>query len=419
MTRTQYYIDLEKKYMANIYSSLPVVLDRGSGIYVWDVDRKRYIDCLAGYSSLALGHNHPRLTLTAYTQMRLGISVVSRSFREKDLILFAEKICQQFGAERMLPMNSGAEAVETAIKVARKWGMVKKGIPDGDQKIIVCDGNFHGRTTTIISFSPHESYRKGFGPLTPGFIRIPYNDAQRLETLFTGAGGDDIVAFLVEPVQGEGGMNIPSLIHPNYFAEVRQICSDHNVLLILDEIQTGLGRTGKDLAEEHWGISADITLLGKALGGGLLPISVVLDRKGGILEVLQPGDHGSTFGGNPLACRVAMETLDIMQENGIAQHSFRMGEMMRAKIKDLHSPFIREVRGLGLMTGVELTIPARPVCEKLMAEGVLAYYTSQAHSEVKRQNILRLTPPLIIKEEGVDYVVNAAGKVLREITDPT
>lgn len=407
---TKDYIDLETKYVANIYNPMPVVLERGRGVYVWDVEGNRYIDCLAGYSSLSLGHNHPQIIEVMVDQMKRGISVVSRVFRERDFILFAEKICKQFGAERVLPMNSGAEAVETAIKVARKWGMVKKGIQDGQQKIIVCDGNFHGRTTTVISFSPNENYRKGFGPLTPGFIRIPYNDVGRLETLLSEY--QNVVAFLVEPVQGEGGMRVP-LIYPNYFKEVRELCTKYNVLFILDEIQTGLGRTGYLLAEEWWDVTADITLLGKALGGGMLPISVVLDRKGGILEVLQPGDHGSTFGGNPLASRVAMETLDIISEENLCLNSRRMGSSMREQIIAIDSPLIKEVRGLGLMTGVELNVPARPICEKLMEQEVLCYYTSQRHNEPLKQNILRLTPPLIITEEEVNKVVDAISEVLR------
>lgn len=408
---TQEYIDLENKYVANIYNPMPVVLERGRGVYVWDVEGRRYIDCLAGYSCLSLGHNHPRIIQVAREQMEKGISVVSRAFREKDLVLFAEKICKQFGAERVLPMNSGAEAVETAIKVARKWGMIEKKIPDGAQKIIVCDGNFHGRTTTIISFSPNENYKKGFGPLTPGFYSIPYNNPEALESVIEYHTGCDTVAFLVEPLQGEGGMRVPS---QNYFNFVRELCDKYNILLILDEVQTGLGRTGSMLAEEHSGIKADITLLGKALGGGILPISVVLDRKGGILDVLQPGDHGSTFGGNPLACKVAMETLDIIEEENLVKNSFERGLQMREGLNRIWAKnrLIKDVRGLGLMTGVELTIPARPICEKLMKYGVLCYYTSQNHSQALKQNILRLTPPLIITKEEVEWVVEAVDRCL-------
>lgn len=398
------FIDIEIKYGANNYDPLPVVLEFGDGVYVWDIERHRYLDFLSAYSVQNFGHNHPRILAKVINHLNcLKINVSSRAFRAKDWILFAEKICKFFDAKMVLPMNSGAEGVEVAIKIARKWGNIVKGIKDGQQKIIVCDGNFHGRTITIISFSPNKQYRNGFGPLTPGFISIPFGNIEAFKEVMNTKG---VVAFLVEPIQGEGGMNVPSM---DYFKKIKDLCWKKNIILILDEIQTGMGRTGNNLAEEWFGIMADITILGKALGGGILPISVVLDRRGDIMSVLEPGDHGSTFGGNSLACAVGSESLDILKEENLAEKAKYLGQFMRDLLGKIKSPLIKEVRGLGLANGLELTIPARPVCELLMKHGILCYYT--------KKNILRLTPPLIIKKDQIEDSVNSINCVLKSMEE--
>lgn len=397
LEQTNKYIEIEEMYGANIYAPLPVVLEWGVGSSVWDIEGKKYIDFLSGYSALSLGHSHPEIVETAIQQLQT-LNLTSRAFRTKAWTDFAEKICNYFGAKKVLPMNSGAEAVETSIKVARKWGHVIKNIPDGDQQIIVFNGNFHGRTTTVISFSSNYNYQHGFGPLTSGFISVPFGDIEAVKHELR----RNVCAVLVEPIQGEGGMRVP----PDGFLEELEIrCYQSNTLLIADEIQTGLGRTGYALASQGYHVRPDLVLLGKALGGGILPISVVMDMRGDILTVLNPGDHGSTFGGNPLAAAIASTTLDIIHRDNLCSRSLTNGIIMQNFIKDINSPIVKEIRGRGLMIGVELTVKARPVCLELMELGVLCYYT--------KENILRLTPPLVITEAELFFTLNKIKEVLK------
>ncbi|MBT5029245.1 MAG: ornithine--oxo-acid transaminase, partial [Nitrospina sp.] len=314
---TQSYIDLENEFGAQNYKPLDVVLARGQGVWVWDVEGNKYLDMLASYSALNQGHCHPRI-LNALIEQAKKLTLVSRAFRTDQLGAFYKEICEMTHSHSVLPMNSGAEAVETALKAARKWGYQIKEVPDDMAEIIVCDNNFHGRTIAIVGFSTEPQYRNGFGPFAPGFVSIPFGDAKALEWAIT----PNTVAFLVEPIQGEGGIIIPPA---GYLKKVREICDEHNILLILDEIQTGLGRTGKFFAEEHDGIEADLTVVGKALSGGVYPVSAVLSNKE-VLSVFQPGDHGSTFGGNPLACAVAREALKVIKDENLVENSMLMGE---------------------------------------------------------------------------------------------
>ncbi|MEJ2209984.1 MAG: ornithine--oxo-acid transaminase, partial [Anaerolineae bacterium] len=339
---TQDYILIEDRYNAHNYKPLNVVLTRGDGVWVEDVDGKRYMDFLAAYSAVNQGHCHPRL-VKVMVEQAARLALTSRAFRNDQLPFLARELCELTGYEMMLPMNSGAEAVETAIKVARKWGYEVKGVKDERAHILACYGNFHGRTISIITFSSEEQYREGFGPFTPGFELIPYGDAAALESAIR----PDTVAFLVEPIQGEGGVVVPPA---GYLQQAREICDRHNLLLITDEIQSGLGRTGKLLAAEHEGVRADMVTIGKALSGGMYPVSAVLaDRD--ILGLLQPGDHGSTYGGNPLACAVAREALKILVDEGLIERAAELGEYLFARLRELKSPYIKEIRGKGLWVG--------------------------------------------------------------------
>lgn len=396
---TKEYIALENVYGANNYNPLPVVLGRGKGCKVWDVEGKEYLDFLAGYSALNFGHSHPRIVAAAHAQLDT-LNVVSRAFRAVEWIKFAEKACKYFGAHKILPMNTGAEGVETAIKIVRKWGHTVKGVEDGKQEIIVFDGNFHGRTTTVISFSPNYQYYHGFGPLTPGFKMVKFGDTAAFRAAIT----PNTVATLAEFIQGEGGMRLPS--YDAYWQEVKKECEKNNLIFIGDEVQTGMGRTGKLLAEEHFKMKADLTILGKSLGGGILPISAVLDRRGGIMDVLMPGDHGSTFGGNPLACAVASEAINTLEDEKLIHHSDILGTMMRNVLANRMLPHVVDIRGKGLTTGMELSIRARPICLKLLEKGIIAYYT--------KENILRLTPPLVITDEQLYQAIDAISAVLKE-----
>ena len=389
---------LEDKYGANNYKPLDVILEKGQGVWVWDVEGNKYLDCLSAYSAVNQGHCHPRI-LKALTDQAAKLTLTSRAFRNDQLGLFYKEICDLTNSHLVLPMNSGAEAVETVIKAVRKWGYQAKGIPEGRAEIIVCADNFHGRTITIIGFSTEEQYRRGFGPFTPGFKVVPYGDAEALEAAIT----PHTCGFLMEPIQGEAGVMVPPR---GYLRRAQEICRRNNVMLILDEIQTGLGRTGRLLAEEHEGIEADVTLVGKALSGGFYPISAVLSNSE-VLGVFLPGDHGSTFGGNPLACAVARESLKVLIEEGMIENAARMGDYFKSGLTGLDSPHVKEVRGKGLLIGVELKEGAggaRGFCERLKDKGLLCKET--------HDNVIRFAPPLIIERETVDWALERIGEVL-------
>jgi ornithine--oxo-acid transaminase len=398
--KTQQFIDLENQFGAHNYKPLDVVLCRGEGIWVWDVDGNKYLDCLSAYSAVNQGHCHPRI-LEAMKKQAEKLTLVSRAFRNDQLGPFYKEICELTRSHTVLPMNSGAEAVESAIKAVRKWGYEVKQVPDGKAEIIVCANNFHGRTLTIVGFSTEEQYRKGYAPFTPGFKIIPFGDAEALEQAIT----PNTVGFLVEPIQGEGGVIVPP---SGYLKDARRICDEHNVILILDEIQTGLGRTGKLFAEEHDGIEADLTIIGKALSGGFYPISAVLSNKE-VLGVFKPGDHGSTFGGNPLACAVAREALKILVEEKLIENSATLGSYMMDRLREIPSPHVKEIRGKGLMIGVELHPQAggaRRFCEALQAKGLLCKET--------HEHVLRIAPPLIIQKPDVDWALERIADVLSQ-----
>ena len=396
---TQEYLDLENEFGAHNYKPLDVVLTKGEGVWVWDVDGKRYLDCLAAYSAVNQGHCHPAIMKTMMAQAQ-NLTLTSRAFRNDQLGYFYKEICELTRSHKVLPMNSGAEAVETVIKAVRKWGYQVKGIPEDKAEIIVCANNFHGRTITIVGFSTDPTARNGFGPFTPGFKIIPFGDADALEAAIT----PHTAGFLVEPIQGEAGVIIPKA---GYFKTAREICDRHNVVLILDEIQTGLGRTGRLLAEEHEGIEADLTLVGKALSGGYYPVSAVLSNKE-VMDVLQPGEHGSTFGGNPLACAIARTAIRVLKEEKMIENASEMGDYFLAGLKKIQSPHIKEVRGRGLMLAMELiqeTGGARPFCYKLADRGMLCKET--------HENTIRFAPPLVIKKEEVDWALEQIDAVMK------
>jgi ornithine--oxo-acid transaminase len=395
---TSRFIETEAQYGAKNYKPLDVVLTRGEGTYVWDVDGNRYLDCLSAYSAVNQGHCHPKI-LAAMTEQAAKLTLTSRAFRNDQLAPFYEELCALTNSHKVLPMNSGAEAVETALKVARKWGYEVKGVPDGQAEIIVAADNFHGRTVAIVGFSSDPQSRGGFGPFAPGFKMVPFGDADALEAAI----GPNTVAFLVEPIQGEAGVIIPPA---GYLKRVRALCTQHNVILILDEIQTGLGRTGKLLAEEHEGIEADLTLIGKALSGGFYPVSAVLSNSE-VMSVLHPGEHGSTFGGNPLACAVARAALKVLTEEGMIENAARVGERLKAGLAAIATPRVKEVRGRGLMIAVELHPDAggaRRVCEALQGRGLLAKET--------HDNTIRIAPPLILTDTQADWIVDQFAAVL-------
>jgi len=394
----QDYIALEAKYGAKNYKPLDVVLERGQGIWVWDVEGRRYLDFLSAYSAVNQGHAHP-VILKALVDQASTLPLTSRAFRNNQYPLMAQELCELTGYEKMLPMNSGAEAVETALKAARKWGYKVKGVPDNQAEIIVCDGNFSGRTTTIISFSPEAPYNDGFGPFTPGFKMIPFADADALEAAIT----PNTVAFLVEPIQGEGGVIVPS---HGYLKRVRELCTQHNVLLIADEVQSGLGRTGKLFAMQHEDARADIVTIGKALSGGFYPVSAMLADEA-IMGVFKPGDHGSTFGGNPLAAAVARAALKVLVEENMIENAATQGEYLMGRLRRIESPHIKEVRGKGLLIGVELYPEAggaRRFCEALKEEGLLCKET--------HDNVVRFAPPLTITKEDIDWALERIEKVM-------
>ncbi|MDK1377137.1 MULTISPECIES: ornithine--oxo-acid transaminase [unclassified Sinorhizobium] len=398
MTTTEALIETEYRLGAHNYKPLDVVLSRGEGVYVWDIDGNRYLDCLSAYSAVNQGHCHPKI-FKAMIEQAQKLTLTSRAFRNDQLAHFYEEIAALTGSHKVLPMNSGAEAVETAIKAVRKWGYEVKGVADDKAEIIVCSNNFHGRTMGIVGFSTDPDARSGFGPFAPGFKVVPFGDIDA----FREAISENTVAFLVEPIQGEAGVIVPP---SGYFAGVRELCTKHGITLILDEIQTGLGRTGKLLAEEHEGIEADVTLIGKALSGGFYPVSAVLSNSE-VLGVLKPGQHGSTFGGNPLACAIARAALKALTEEGMIENSARMGERFQNGLRDIRSNIIKDVRGRGLMLAVEL-VPeaggARQYCEALKARGILAKDT---HGDT-----IRIAPPLVITDDQVDWAVEHFAAVL-------
>lgn len=386
-------IEKEKHYCANNYDPLPVVIVRGRGVHVWDEQGKRYFDMMSAYSAVSHGHAHPRLISAMNTQLT-QLAVVSRAFYSDKLGAFLQRACELTGQDKALPMNTGAEAVETALKAARKWAYTIKGVAENKAEIIACEGNFHGRTIAICGLSTDEQYKNGFGPFPPGLKAIPFGDAAALEAAIT----PNTAAFLVEPIQGEGGIVVPPA---GYLAECAKICRKHNVLLICDEIQTGLGRTGKLFAADHDDVKPDGIVLGKALGGGLLPISLFLARKD-VMDVFTPGDHGSTFGGNPLAAAVGLEALNVTVEKQLPAQAEKLGEHFMEKLRAINSPMIKDVRGRGLLIGVEIDpsiASARQVCEALMHKGIL---TKDAH-----ETVVRLAPPLIITKSELDKALEA------------
>jgi len=395
---TAQYIETETRLGAKNYKPLDVVLTRGEGVYVWDVEGRRYLDCLSAYSAVNQGHCHPKI-LAAMVEQAGRLTLTSRAFRNDQLAPFYEELCALTNSHKVLPMNSGAEAVETAIKVARKWGYEVKGVADGQAEIIVASDNFHGRTVAIVGFSSDPVSRGGFGPFAPGFKMIPFGDADALEAAI----GPNTVAFLVEPIQGEAGVIIPPA---GYLKRVRELCTKHNVILILDEIQTGLGRTGKLLAEEHEGIEADLTLIGKALSGGFYPVSAVLSNSE-VMSVLHPGEHGSTFGGNPLACAVARAALKVLVEEGMIENAARVGARLQGQLAAIKADRVKEVRGRGLMIAVELQSDAggaRRACEALQARGLLAKET--------HEHTIRIAPPLILTTDQADWIAEQFAAVL-------
>lgn len=394
-------IDLEAQYCAQNYKPLPVVLTRAEGVHVWDEDGNKYLDMMSAYSAVSHGHANPRLVRLVQEQVA-QLNIVSRAFYTDRLGPFLERICQLTGQDMALPMNTGAEAVETAIKAARKWAYTVKGVARDQAEIIACTGNFHGRTIAIVAMSDEPQYQAGFGPFPPGFRLVEYGNIDALREAIT----DNTAAFLVEPIQGEGGIIVPP---DGYLKAAAELCRERNVLLIADEIQTGLGRTGKLLACEHDDVHPDGLILGKALGGGILPVSMFLARRD-VMEVFTPGDHGSTFGGNPLAAAVGLEALNILVEDNLAQRSADLGTYLLEQLREIDTPLIRELRGRGLFVGIEIDpslASARQVCEALMKRGLLSKET--------HETVVRLAPPLVIDQAEIDWAVQQIREVLQEI----
>ncbi|AZB18605.1 ornithine--oxo-acid transaminase [Chryseobacterium indologenes] len=389
---SQYFIDLEDKHGAHNYHPLPVVLDRGEGVFVWDVEGKRYYDFLSAYSAVNQGHSHPKI-VGALVEQAQKLALTSRAFYNSKLGEYEQKITTLFGFDKVLPMNSGAEAVETAVKLARKWSYEVKGISENAAKIIVCENNFHGRTTTIVSFSNDPDANQNYGPFTPGFIKIPYNDIAALEEVLNREAGN-IAAFLVEPIQGEAGVYVPD---ENFLKNASELCKKHNVLFIADEVQTGIARTGRLIACHHENVQPDILILGKALSGGMYPVSVVLANDS-IMNVIKPGQHGSTFGGNPIACAVAVAALDVVADEKLSERAEELGQLFRSEVEKLmaKTDLITKVRGKGLLNAILIndtpeSSTAWNLCLQLKENGLLAKPT--------HGNIIRLAPPLVITEE--------------------
>ena len=388
-------IALEERFGAHNYHPLDVVVARAEGVWVWDVEGKKYLDCLAAYSAVNQGHCHPRI-LQALVEQARRVTLTSRAFRNDQLPRLLERLHRLSGMDQALLMNSGAEAVETALKAARKWGHTVKGIPDGRARIVTCANNFHGRTIAIVSFSTEEQYRAGFGPFTPGFTTIPFGDAEALGRAIT----PETCAFLVEPIQGEAGIIVPP---SGFLKRVEEICRRHDVLFIVDEIQSGLGRAGALFAHQHEGVSPDAIIVGKALSGGFYPVSALLARRE-VMSVFRPGDHGSTFGGNPLACAVALAAIDVIEDERLPERAAELGTYFIDRLRGLSSPVVKEVRGRGLWIGVELTAAARPYCEALKTLGVLC---KETHDKV-----IRIAPPLVITRDEIDWAFDRIRRVL-------
>lgn len=392
------YIALEERYGAHNYHPLDVVVSRGEGVWVWDVEGRKYLDFLAAYSAVNQGHCHPEILNAAIGQAR-QVTLTSRAFRSDQLGPFYQEFCELTGYQRFLPMNTGAEAVETALKTARKWAYTVKGVPEGKAEILAFTNNFHGRTITIVSFSSEELYRDGFGPFTPGFKILPYGDAEALEK----AMNPNVAAVLIEPIQGEAGIIIPPA---GYLRRLREITNAHNSLLMVDEIQSGLGRTGKMFAYEHEGVRPDVVIVGKALSGGFYPVSGIL-ADDAIMGVFQPGEHGSTYGGNPMAAAVGRAALRVLVDERMVENSAEMGEYFLGRLKTIRSKHLKEVRGIGLWIGIELHREAggaRRFCEALQHEGLLCKET--------HDHVIRIAPPLIIKKDEIDWAVARLEKVL-------
>ena len=398
MSRTGEFIQEVDRWSAHNYGPLPVVLERGEGVWVWDVEGRKYLDMLAAYSAVNQGHRHPRI-IEALEEQAGRLTLTSRAFHNDRMGPFLHELCEATGFDRALPMNTGAEAVETAIKAARKWGYEVKGVPDDRAEIIVCANNFHGRTTTIVGFSSEDQYRAGFGPFAPGFVTIPYGDSDALERAIT----DETVGFLVEPIQGEGGIVVPP---DGYMSTVHEICRERGVLVLNDEIQTGLGRTGKLFCGDWDGTRGDVLIVGKALGGGVFPVSAILANDD-VMDVFHPGDHGSTFGGNPLGAAVGQASLAVTLEEGLADRSLELGTWLHERLSDIDSPHIAEVRGRGLMLGIEIrgeSGPARPFCDALMERGILC---NDTHHQV-----IRIAPPLVVTREILEQALSAITEVV-------
>ncbi|MBI4855037.1 MAG: ornithine--oxo-acid transaminase [Acidobacteria bacterium] len=394
------HIELAEQYGAHNYHPLPVVISKAEGVWVWDIEGNRYLDMLSSYSALNQGHRHPKIVQAMKEQLD-RVTLTSRAFHNDQMGSFMKLLCEVSQMDKALLMNSGAEAVETAIKAARKWGYRVKGVAKEKAEIIVCENNFHGRTTTIVGFSSEEQYKEDFGPFTPGFVTIKYGDADALAAQIN----ENTVAFLFEPIQGEGGILLPQT---GFLSEARRICSENRVLLIADEIQTGLGRTGKMFACEHEGVKPDILVVGKALGGGLYPVSGILASKE-IMDLFRPGDHGSTFGGNPLACACGKAALEVLVNEHLPEHANELGEYFLTKLRNIDSPHVKEVRGKGLLIGLEINKesgPARPFCEALSKRGILAKET--------HEQVIRFAPPLVITREQIDWVLEQVQAVLLE-----
>lgn len=392
---TRDYIQLEELYGAHNYHPLDIVIQKAEGVWLTDVEGKKYLDCLASYSALNQGHCHPKI-LQAFVEQAKKLTLTSRAFRNDQLALLYKDLHELTGYDMMLPMNTGSEAVETAVKAARKWSYAVKGVPENKAEIICAEGNFHGRTTTIISFSTDPQYREGFGPYTPGFVVVRYGDIDDLKSRIT----KNTAAFLVEPIQGESGVVIPP---DGYLKEAARICRENNALLMADEIQSGLGRSGRMFAFEHEGIRPDVVIIGKALGGGFYPISAVLANKD-VLEIFRPGDHGSTFGGNPLAAATARAALRVIVEEKLVERSRELGSYFLQRLRTIKSPHLKQVRGRGLWIGLVLDSPARPYCEVLKDEGVLCKET--------HEYVIRIAPPLVITKEEINWAFERIERVL-------
>jgi ornithine--oxo-acid transaminase len=387
------FVEIEDTYSAPIFDPLDIVVESAEGVWLTDIRGRRFLDCLSAYSAVNQGHRHPRI-IDALKSQADRMTICARTLRNTVVPHFLERVCTFAGQDQAIPMNSGSEAVETAIKLARRWGYTTKHIPDGRAEVIVCDGNFHGRTTTIVGFSPTPEYRAGFGPFAGGFRTVPFGDIAALESAI----GPDTCAFLVEPIQGEGGIIVPP---PGFIAAARALCTERNVLFVADEIQTGLGRTGYDLACMHDSVKPDVLILGKALSGGCYPISAVLASRE-IMSVLRPGEHGSTFGGNPLAAAIGIAALDVVEEEHLAERSRQSGEKIIALLRAIDSPVIVEVRGRGMLIGIELAMPAKRLVEALLRHGVAAKDT--------HGTVLRITPPLIITDDEIAYLGSAMAR---------